>query len=141
MYKILTKILSNKIKKVLGGIIDCRQCAFLGGRYLLHSALVANKVVEEAKRKKKKCLIFKVDYKKSYDSVSWKFLLYMLKRLGFQEKWIGWIRSYLVSSKMSVLVNECPTCEFGISGGLRQGDSLIPFLFNIMAEGLTDLMR
>lgn len=97
--------------------------------------------MEEAKRRKKKYLIFKVDYEKTYDSVSLEFLLYVLKELGFQEKWIGWIRSCLVSSKMSVLVNECPTCEFGISGGLRQGDSLIPFLFNIMAEGLTDLMR
>lgn len=128
MYKILTKILSNKIKKVLGGIIDCRQCAFLGGRYLLHSALVANKVVEEAKRKKKKCLIFKVDYKKSYDSVSWKFLLYMLKRLGFQEKWIGWIRSYLVSSKMSVLVNGSLTCEFGGIQGTKTRRSTCSFL-------------
>ena len=68
-------------------------------------ALMENKVVEEAKRRKKKYLIFKVDYEKTYDSVSLEFLLYVLKELGFQEKWIGWIRSCLVSSKMSVLFN------------------------------------
>lgn len=68
MYKILAKIVSNRLKKVLGGIIDQRQSTFLGGRYLLHSALVANEVMVVAKRKK--CLIFKVDFEKAYDLVN-----------------------------------------------------------------------
>jgi len=40
-------------KNLLGGVVDSRQSALWGGRYLLHSAIVANEVVEEeAKRKK-----------------------------------------------------------------------------------------
>ena len=45
--------------------------------------VVANEVVEEAKRRNKSCLVFKVDYEKAYDSVSWDFLSYMMKRMEF----------------------------------------------------------
>ena len=48
--------------------------------------LVANEAIDAAKRKKKKCLFFKVDYEKAYDSFNWDFLRYMMKRLGFSEK-------------------------------------------------------
>ena len=57
----------------------------------MYSALVANEVVDEAKRLKKKCLIFKVDYERTYDSVCWEFVIYMLQSLGFDAKWIKWI--------------------------------------------------
>ncbi|XP_058726398.1 uncharacterized protein LOC131597740 [Vicia villosa] len=42
---------------------------------------------------------------------------------------------------MSVLVNGSPTREFGVSRGLGQGDPLSPFLYVIVAEGLTGLVR
>ncbi|MCI10394.1 LINE-1 reverse transcriptase like, partial [Trifolium medium] len=42
---------------------------------------------------------------------------------------------------MSLLVNGSPTSEFNVGKGLRQGDPLSPFLFLIVAEGLTGLMR
>lgn len=70
IYKILVKVLSNRLKRVLDGVIDKQQNAYLGARYLLHGALVANEAIDEARRLKKKCLIFKVDYGKTYDSVS-----------------------------------------------------------------------
>ena len=54
-------------------IIDETQSEFIEGRHLLHSVLIANEVIEEAKRNNKSCLVFKVDYKKAYDSVSWNF--------------------------------------------------------------------
>ena len=108
---------------------------------MLHSALIANEAVEEAKRCNKSCLVFKVDYERAYDSVSWNFLSYMIKRLGFCPKWITWIEGCLKSASVSVLVNGSPTNEFIPHRGLRQGDPLAPLLFNIVAEGLTGLMR
>jgi len=72
--KIVAKVLSNRLKKVLPCIIDEHQSTFMEGRQLLHSVVVASKAVEEAKRRNKSCLVFKVDYEKAYDSVSWDFL-------------------------------------------------------------------
>ena len=84
---------------------------------------------------------FKVDFEKAYDSVSWSFLDYMLDRMGFNPTWRKWIKACLQSATISILVNGSPTKEFVPTRGLRQGDPLAPFLFNIVAEGLTGMMR
>lgn len=137
----MAKLLSSRLKKILPNIIDERQSAFIEGRQLLHSVIVANEVVEEAKRGQKPCMLFKVDFERAYDAVSWSFLSYMMSRMGFCNKWICWIQACLKSASISVLVNGSPTAEFAPHRGLRQGDPLAPLLFNIVAEGLTGLIR
>jgi len=141
LYKIISKALSIRLKKVISKVIDGRQSAFLEGRGLLDSVLVANEVLEEYKRKRKSCVLFKVDYEKAYDSVSWDFIYYMLWRMGFCDLWIRWIKGCLESASVSVLVNGSPTKEFFPMKGLRQGDPLAPFLFLIVAEGLAGVSR
>lgn len=85
--------------------------------------------------------MFKVNFEKAYDSISWEFLLYMLKGLGFRSKWIHWINGCLESSWASVSVNGSPIHEFKCFKGLRQGDLLALCLFLIVVEGLSGLMR
>ena len=103
--------------------------------------MIANEVIAEAKTKNKSCMFFKVDFEKAYDSVSWDFLNYMMMRMGFCDKWRKWIQGCLSSASVSILINGSPTREFIPERGLRQGDPLAPFLFNLVAEGLTGLMR
>ncbi|PNX74904.1 cysteine-rich receptor-like protein kinase, partial [Trifolium pratense] len=55
--------------------------------------------------------------------------------------WRKWIRACVFQSSMSVLVNGSLTHDFIVGKGLRQGDPLSPFLFLIVAEGLTGLMN
>jgi len=83
MHKILDKIFTRRLKSVLPSVLDDRQIAFLGGRNILNGVLVTNEVIDEARRKKNKCILFKVDYEKACDLMSWNFLLYMLTGLGF----------------------------------------------------------
>ena len=109
MYKIVAKILANRLKKVMPFIIDERQSAFIEGRHMLHSVLITNEVVDEANRSNKSCIVFKVDYEKAYDFVSWDFLIYMMRRMGFCTKWIQLIEVCIKSASVSVLINGSPS--------------------------------
>lgn len=60
--------------------------------------MIANKVVEDVRRQKKSAVIIKVGHEKAYDFARWECLYYMMARLGFQEKWISWIKGYLEAS-------------------------------------------
>nr|KYP75212.1 Retrovirus-related Pol polyprotein LINE-1 [Cajanus cajan] len=140
MYKILPKVLANRIKRVLSSIIDEQQSAFLEVWLMLHSVRVVNEIIDEAKRYKKPTIFFKVDFEKAYDSVCWHYLLYMLHRMGFNDKWVRWIKECLSSSKVSLLINGSLSEEFPLKHGLRQSDPVAPFLFMVVAQGLTGLM-
>lgn len=65
----------------------------------------------------------------------------MLPQLGFHGTWINWIKGCLQSYWALVLVNWRPTQEFKCSKGFHQGDSLAPFSFLVVVEGLIELMR
>lgn len=140
VYKILSKVLASRFKQVLPAVVDHVQYAFLGERSIMNGVLIANEVVDWWKKLKKKGLILKLDFEKAYDSINWNFLLQMLEKFGFGSKWIGWMKECLASARVSVLVNGSPTAEFCPKRGLRQGDPLSPFLFNVVAEGLNILL-
>ncbi|XP_058776799.1 uncharacterized protein LOC131651145 [Vicia villosa] len=141
MYKVVAKLLAGRLKGVLNSIISNSQSAFVPGRQLLDGVLVANEVVDFARKEGKNCLLFKVDFEKAYDKVNWSFLRYMLKRMGFGDKWTRWMELLIFNSKMSVLVNGSPSKEFSVHKSLRQGDPLSPFLFVLVAEGLTGIVK
>ncbi|GKV15204.1 hypothetical protein SLEP1_g26006 [Rubroshorea leprosula] len=141
VYKLLAKVLANRLKSVIAEIVSETQSAFVGGRQLVDSVLVLNEVVDEVKRKKQPAFVFKADFEKAYDCVDWSFLDWMMERLGFGTKWRGWIRECLSTARISVLVNGSPTKEFEMGKGLRQGDPLSPFLFLMIAEGLQGLVK
>ncbi|MCH96062.1 RNA-directed DNA polymerase (Reverse transcriptase), partial [Trifolium medium] len=106
LYKILAKVLVARLKRVMGKLI----------LKILDGVLVVNELIDMAKRRKDKCLFFKVDFERAYDTVNWNFLEYMLTRMGFAEGWRKWIRDCVFQSSMSVLVNGSPTDDTIIVG-------------------------
>nr|GEV29828.1 RNA-directed DNA polymerase, eukaryota, reverse transcriptase zinc-binding domain protein [Tanacetum cinerariifolium] len=115
LYKIIAKILANRLVVVLGDIVNEVQSAFT--------------------------MIFKVDFKKAYDLVRWDYSDDVLKNFSFGERWCGWIQSCLRSLRGSIMMNDSPTNEFQFHRGLKQGDPLSSFLFILVMESLHILVQ
>ncbi|GKC02740.1 RNA-directed DNA polymerase, eukaryota, reverse transcriptase zinc-binding domain protein [Tanacetum coccineum] len=120
LYKIIAKILANRLVVVLGDIVNEVQSTFVADRQILDRPFILNEVLQWCKLKKKHSIILKIDFEKAYDSVRWDYLDDVLRKFGFGEKWCGWIQECLRSSWGSVLVNGSPTEESQFFKGLKQ---------------------
>nr|CAN64640.1 hypothetical protein VITISV_033931 [Vitis vinifera] len=141
LYKLMAKVLANRLKRVLNKVVAPTQNAFVMGRPILDASLIANEVIDSWQKRKEKGLICKLDIEKAYDSINWQFLLKTLHKMGFGSKWLGWMWSCISFAKFSVLVNGVPAGFFPSSKGLRQGDPLSPYLFVLGIEVLDALIR
>ncbi|KAF5791018.1 putative RNA-directed DNA polymerase [Helianthus annuus] len=139
--KVVSKVLVNRLKRVVGKLISAEQSAFLAGRSITDGPLMLNEMVGWMKRAKSKGLFFKVDIDKAYDSLNWGFLESVMHQMNFPYRWRKWIMAVVSSARASVLVNGSPTQEFTCYRGLRQGDPISPFLFVIAMEALTGVMK
>ncbi|RVW87919.1 DNA-repair protein XRCC1 [Vitis vinifera] len=121
LYKLLAKVLANILKKVVGKVVPSTQNAFVEGRQILDAALIANE---------RRPMITLIGISAISDA-----------KMGFGEKWVGWIRWCISTASFSVLVNGSPTGFFRSSRGLRQGDPLSPYLFVLGMEALNSLIN
>lgn len=70
LYKILSKLLASKIKKVVNNLVSQSKSAFIAYKYIQDGVLVVNEVLDFAKIFKKECLMIKMDLQKAYDCIS-----------------------------------------------------------------------
>jgi hypothetical protein len=140
IYKIVSKVISNRIKPFLGRGLSAEQLGFLKGRRIQDAIGAAHECIHSIKQKNLKALILKLDLKKAFDCIDWDFLRLALHSVGFGENFILWIMACVSSARFAVLVNGEATSFFKSGRGLRQGCPLSPYLFILIMESLSLLL-
>ena len=87
IYKLLSKVLANRLRVVLDSLISETQNSFVGGRQILDSVLIANECLDSRLKCHSPGVVCKLDIEKALDHVNWDALLYLLNRMGFGLKW------------------------------------------------------
>ncbi|EOY17513.1 Uncharacterized protein TCM_036737 [Theobroma cacao] len=137
MNKIITKILANRLAKILPSIITENQSGFVGGRLISDNILLAQELIGKLDQKNRGGNVaLKLDMMKAYDRLDWSFLFKVLQHLGFNAQWIGMIQKCISNCWFSLLLNGRTVGYFKSERGLRQGDSISPQLFILAAEYL-----
>jgi hypothetical protein len=106
LYKIMSKVLANKLRKVVCKVVYESQTTFVQGRQILDEILIANEIADDARRIKKDLLLFQVDFEKAYDWVDWRFLGDVMIKMNFLLLWCKWIFECVTIASASVLANE-----------------------------------
>ena len=105
IYKIISKIMTFRLKKIIHMLIEETQNSFVTGKQISDGALIVLEVVNCLKQRKKEGVILKLDFTKAYDSVEWEFILEVLEVTGFGEKWRQWVKECISSPSISILLN------------------------------------
>ncbi|RVX05678.1 putative ribonuclease H protein [Vitis vinifera] len=130
----------RRLRGVLHETIHSTQGAFVQARQILDAVLMVNEIVDEKRRSREEGVVFKIDFEKAYNHVSWDFLDHVLEKKGFSPRWRKWMRGCLSSVSFAVLVNGNAKGWVKASRGLRQGNPLSHFLFTLVTNVLSRML-
>ncbi|XP_026384917.1 uncharacterized protein LOC113280517 [Papaver somniferum] len=121
VYKIIAKVLDTRLKLVMDKLISSVQCSYTEGRKIIDGTLVANELVDSRLRSGNDGIVCKIDLKKAFDRINWRYLEFVLHQMGFSRKWCNWLRFCYSTFSFSVLINGSSFGYFTSTRGVRQG--------------------
>lgn len=141
IYKLISKVVANRLKPLLPIFISPEQIGYVEGCQILDGIILSHEVIHSLKILRKPSMILKLDLSKAFDKLSWTYIKHILLAFSFNATWMRWITNLISSPRFSIIINGSPSTPFHSSRGICQGDPLSPFLFVLMAEGLSRLLN
>ena len=133
-YKILAKLLANRLQKVIPSLVSEDQSGYIKGRYIGENIRLILDIIEYTNLKINPGIIIFLDFEKAFDSISWDFLFKTLNAFNFGEYFLSWIKILYNKPLSCVSNNGHATQFFEISRGIRQGCPISALLFILVAE-------
>jgi len=136
-YKIVTKILSNRLKTLLPHLISSNQGGFVPHRQITDNVILVQEAIHSSLSRQEQGMIIKLDMENAFDRVYHHFLIEVLKKFGISSNFISTISGCISNPWTTPLINGRSSRYFRGTRGFRQGCPLFPFLFIIMAETIS----
>lgn len=128
-YKIISKIIAERIRTTLSKCLSKDQHAFLQGRNILDTVANTQEGLFSIHSKKTDAIILKIDLRKAYDCLDWGFIRCLLAKVILRARMINWIMACMEKVNYVIIINGIPSPFFSTYKGLRQGCPLSPLLF------------
>ncbi|KAK9986443.1 hypothetical protein SO802_031394, partial [Lithocarpus litseifolius] len=143
VYKIITKVIVNRIRPFLDKLVSPYQCAFIPGRRGVDNAIIVQEIIHTISKTRGRVgyMAVKIDLEKAYDRLEWSFIRGMLERYNLPDDLIELIMSCISSVSTSLLFNGGNLDSFCPSRGIRQGDPISPYIFILCMDFLGQLIQ
>ncbi|XP_057808818.1 uncharacterized protein LOC131023288 [Salvia miltiorrhiza] len=139
-FKIISKILATRLSLVAKTTVSGNQFGFIGDRSIYDCIALGSEGFNCMNRTGRKSnMACKIDISKAFDTMSWSFIIQVLRVNGYHEKFITWISIIFQSARISIFYNGKLSGYFACSRGVRQGDPLSPIIFGIAEDVLSHL--
>ena len=141
IYKLASAVIANRIKPHLSQIIDNTQCGFVAGRYIGECTRLIFALMKFTKVKKLPGVLVLIDFDKAFDSISWSFIYQAMAYSGFSKDLIKWIKLFNHNIKATIIQCGVSSEFIDFQCGCGQGDHIAPYLFIIVAQILTIMIK